>query len=125
MTTREEAVAMMDWLRSVGAIGIGCEDDESGESHLHFPEGCDEEYLDYLTSFEILLRKRYTEHVYYAIRTAARLRWEQLYGEGFDGPYMAARCANPLPTVRFDAVSITGAELEPSPKRRRWWPFGR
>ena len=118
MTTREEAVAMMEWLRYVGAIGNGCEDDEGGEGHLHHPESCDEEYREYIVEFEILLRNNdITEHVYWAIRQAARLRWREVYGEGLDGPVMAARCIGPFPIVEV-------VERKRAP-RRWWWPFRR
>ena len=124
MTSREEAIAMMDWLREMGAIGEGCECMDEDGLHSGFPETCAAEYADYLANFEILLRNEVTEHVYQAIRTAARMRWRDQYGQGMDGPVMALRCKQPLPRVIVEATQITDSKLEPAP-RRWWWPFGR
>ena len=123
MTTREEAIAMMDWLRYAGAIGTGCPCETDDGDHLDYPERCDEEYREYLAGFEILLRNDLTHHVYYAIRQAARRRWQEVHGEGITGPFMAARCALPLPSVEIEAVRVTDSKLEPIPQRRWWWPF--
>ena len=109
MTTREEAIAMMDWLRHAGAIGIEC---ETGDGNPHYPETCATEYREYLDELEMLLRNDVTHHVYYAIRQAAKLRWRQAYGEELDGPVMAHRCKHPFPSVQIEAVRIPGREVE-------------
>ena len=103
MTTIEEQLALMDWLRANGGIGVNCggEDDLSG----HLPEYCQEERQEYLEYFEVRLRKADPagERAYFAIRQAAKATWRDLHAEDYEGPVMQERVK-----AYFDAAATTG-----------------
>ena len=51
MTTTEEQLALMDWLRGKGGIGVGyCGEDDLSD---HLPEYCYEERQEYHNYFEV------------------------------------------------------------------------
>ena len=80
MTTLEESIALMDWLREHREIGLGCETDDGRYDHL--PEYCREEARDY-SDWEQELRSAgpVGERNYGLIRRAAQKAWEEKHGE--------------------------------------------
>ena len=103
MTTTEEQLAMMDWLRANGGIGVSC----GGEDELldHLPEYCVEERQEYLDYFEIGLRKAGPagERAYFAIREAAKTDWWLLHAEDYEGQVMQGRVQ-----AYLDSATATG-----------------
>ena len=80
MTTLEETICLMDWLREHGEIGLNCKtgDDESA----HLPEYCREETQDYW-EWEHELRSEGSpgERAYALVRRAAEKAWHEKYGD--------------------------------------------
>ena len=93
MTTIEEQLSLVDWLRAHGGIGVGCADrDDSGVGH-HLPEGCREEREEYMQYFEMGLRSAgpVGDLVYFTIRQAAKNAWMLFHAEDYEGPVMQTR----------------------------------
>ena len=105
MTTIQEQLALMDWLRTNGGIGTGCggEDDLSG----HLPEHCDEERQEYVDYYEVGLRRAGPagDRAYFAIRQAAKAAWRHFHAEGYEGPAMQGRVQG-----YCDAAATTGSD---------------
>ena len=80
MTTLEESIVLMDWLREHREIGFGCETDDGRYGHL--PEYRREEARDY-SDWEQELRSAEPvgERNYGLIRRAAQKAWEEKHGE--------------------------------------------
>ena len=93
MTTIEEQVSMMDWLRRHGGIGGGCVDGDDPATGCHLPEHCEAERQEYLYYVEGELRAGGAsgEGVYSIIRRSAKDGWRLLYAEDYDGPVMQRR----------------------------------
>ena len=91
LTTLQERILVMDWLRSVDAIGDNCMDVDA--DFLHPPEQCLEESLEY-ESWERDIRAAGEPGVraYRAIMWAAKGDWGNRYRESWQGgPAMNAR----------------------------------
>ena len=136
MTTTEEQLALMDWLRKNGGIGIGCGGDDDLADHL--PEGCHEEWEEYHNYFEVELRKAGPSgaSAYLAIRQAAKAAWRDLHAEDYEGPamqgrvqdyfYAAATTGFAGPPESLGATGISDPKNSDNRKKhpggsRRWW----
>ena len=92
MTTIEEQLSLMDWLRRHSGIGAGCVGlDDPGAGH--WPEQCAEELEEYRRYFEAELRNAGPagQRAYYTIREAAKDSWRLFYAEDYRGPVMQGR----------------------------------
>ena len=80
MTTLEESIALMDWLRDHWEIGLECMNDTGQYEHL--PEYCKEETRDY-SEWEHDLRAEGPsgERAYALIRRAAEQAWKEKHGD--------------------------------------------
>lgn len=91
VTTLQEQILLMDWLRCQDAIGFDCVDEE-GE-FVHMPEQSPEELKDY-EEWERDLRKggEPGEQAYKLILWAAKREWGRRFREAWqDGPAMTER----------------------------------
>ena len=93
MTTIEEQVSLMDWLRRHGCIGGGCVDGDDPATGCHLPEHCEAERQEYLQYLEGDLRGGGAsgEGVYSIVLRLAKDDWRLLYAEDYDGPVMRER----------------------------------
>ena len=93
MTTIEEQLSLMDWLRDHGGIGDGCVYFDEQDAGHHMPEHCQTEMEEYLRVFETGLRQvgPVGERAYSTIRQAAKDAWRVTYAEDYDGPVMRGR----------------------------------
>ena len=92
MTTIEEQLSLMDWLRTNVGIGAGCVDlDDPGVGH--WPEQCQKELDEYRSYFEAGLREAGPagQRAYFTIRQAAMDAWRLCYAEDYEGSVMQGR----------------------------------
>ena len=93
--TIEEQLALADWLRRHGGIGVGCVNRDDPDTGCHLPELCEAEQQEYLQyfAFEMDLRAAGPagEWACFTIHQAVKDDWRRLYDEDYDGPVMQER----------------------------------
>ena len=79
MTTLQESICLMDWLRGLREIGLDCMSDDG--NYDHHPEYCKEETQDYW-EWEQELRSKGAagERAYALCRRAAETAWNEKHG---------------------------------------------
>ena len=84
MTTREESLALMEWLRRFAALGSICREDADGQFG-HHPEDCPQEVAEYL-AWERVMRSSgpVSAHAYHQIRDAAKAWCREAEGTPYD-----------------------------------------
>ena len=93
MTTREEALALMDYLRHFDTLGERCRE-ETGGIFTHRPEACAQEVAEYL-AWERMLRASgpVAGEAYFLIRRTATKWWEEHHDQPLDAG-LAERAAS-------------------------------
>jgi hypothetical protein len=81
MTTREESLVLMDYLRHFHTLGESCREDAGGV-FTHRPEACADEVAEYL-AWERMLRVSgpVAEDAYFHIRRTAKQWWHEHHGQ--------------------------------------------
>ena len=84
MTTREESLVLMEWLRRFAALGSICREDAGGQFG-HPPEACPQEVAEYL-AWERVMRSGgpIASHAYHQIRDAAKAWYREVEGSPYD-----------------------------------------
>ena len=121
MTTLEEQICLMEWLRLAGGIGNDCRGDD--DLYDHPPERCPEETREYFEGFAGALRDKDSvlEHVYWTLRQASKKAWTARYGEHWsDGRVMSSRVARYLDQGALHPSDDGG--VPPSPVSRTGGP---
>ena len=111
MTTREESLLLMDYLRHFDTLGECCRED-AGSMFTHLPESCAHEVAEYL-AWERMLRASdpIAEDAYFHIRRTAKRWWQECHGQP-DAVDLAERVASGVWTFEQDIFELQLEELE-------------
>jgi hypothetical protein len=95
MTTLQESICLMDWLREHREIGLGCMAEDG--SYNHYPEYCGEEKQDY-QEWEHDLRSSspVAERTYALCRRASQRTWAEKHRDHWSTGEAMTRRVNAL-----------------------------
>lgn len=111
MTTREESLALMDYLRHFDTLGERCREGSNGV-FTHRPEACAQEVAEYL-AWEQMLRASgpAAEEAYFLIRRTAKKWREEHHDRSLDAD-LAERADSGVWNFAQDLYHEAVAELE-------------
>ena len=111
MTTREESLALMDYLRHFDTLGERCRW-ETGGIFTHRPEACAQEVAEYL-AWELMLRASgpVAEEAYFLVRRTAK-KWREEHQDGSLDADLAERADSGVWNFAQDLYYEAVAELE-------------